>query len=212
MKRNILLATSGVLLLATSMAYGATGLYVNGNFGFAVPNDSDVTDSAYPEDPSVKIKSDAGIALGAAVGYNFGTFRFEGELAYQGNDFDKKIFADTDETYMNRISGDTSSTAWLINGYYDFVNKSAFTPFISAGLGMATIDLSITLPAEDNKRFSGDDTVFAWQVGAGVGYAINEKLTIDLKYRYFRTADVEIDTLTVPYSSNNIYVGMRYTF
>jgi len=40
---------------------------------------------------------------------------------------------------------------------------------------------------------SEDDTVFAYQIGAGAGYAVNKNITIDLKYRYFATEDPDFE-------------------
>ncbi len=101
------------------------------------------------------------------------------------------------------VAGDTSSFALLLNGYYDIVNESKFTPFIGVGVGVAKVEVSFA---------TDDDTVVAYQVGAGVGYAVNEKITLDVKYRYMGTADPEFDTTTIEYSSHNVYAGIRIAF
>ena len=61
-------------------------------------------------------------------------------------------------------------------------------------------------------RYDADDTVFAWQVGAGIGYALTPQLTFDLKYRYFATSDPEFDGTEVEYASHNVYAGIRLHF
>ncbi len=66
----------------------------------------------------------------------------------------------------------------------------------------------MNLPGFEND----DDTVFAYQVGAGVGYAVTEKVSFDVKYRYFATSDPEFDTTKAEYSSHNVYAGIRVTF
>ncbi len=33
-------------------------------------------------------------------------------------------------------------TTYMVNGYYDFHNSTAFTPYISAGVGLAHVKLS----------------------------------------------------------------------
>jgi outer membrane autotransporter protein len=208
MKTNVfVIAACAILLSTTSLAYSATGPYVGGNIGIAIPVDSDVSDSTLPG-ISVTFKSKTGIALGAEAGYNFGIFRLEGEIAYQRNDLDKATFSGRSVD----LSGNTSSVAFLCNGYFDFVNKTAFTPFITAGIGFARVSADIKIPTLSNISESDDDTVFAYQVGAGVGYAVNQKVSIDLKYRYFGTSDPKFDTIKAPYSSHNIYLGMRYNF
>ncbi|MEJ2169456.1 MAG: outer membrane beta-barrel protein, partial [Desulfobacterales bacterium] len=63
--------------------------------------------------------------------------------------------------------------------------------------------------------FSGsndDDTVFAYQVGIGIGYAVTKKITIDVRYRYLGTEDSEYDTTKAEFASNNVLLGMRINF
>jgi opacity protein-like surface antigen len=103
----------------------------------------------------------------------------------------------------NISSSDITALSFLINGYVDFVNSSRFTPYISGGIGVANLDYKIA-------NWSDYDSVFAYQVGAGVAFAINKHFTIDLKYRFFATEELEttIDT----FESHNIYLGVRYNF
>ncbi len=48
--------------------------------------------------------------------------------------------------------------------------------------------------------------------GFGAGYAINEKVTLDMKYRYFGTSDPDFDGVKAEFSSSNIYAGIRVGF
>jgi len=208
MKKQILtIACCAALLSISSIAYSAEGLYMSGNVGLAMANDSDVTDSDVPG-LTLNFESDSGFAFAGAIGNSFSNYvRLEAEIAYQKNDMDKVGLLGVSVP----INGDTSSTALLFNGYFDFINKSAFTPYISGGLGFANVDVSaITVPGLGTLTSSDDDTVFAYQFGVGVGYAVNDKVTIDVKYRYFGTADLEFDTTEVEYSSHNIYAGIRF--
>ena len=108
------------------------------------------------------------------------------------------------------LTGDTSSLGLLLNGYYDFVNKSPWTPFVSAGLGLARVDSNdMNVPGSGIANTNEDDTVFGFQVGAGVGYAVSGTVSLDVKYRYFGTSDPEFDTTDVEYSSHNVYAGVR---
>lgn len=210
MKKNILVITGCAMLLSiSSIAHSVEGLYMSGNVGLAMASYSDFTDST---DPGITfdIESDSGLALGVAVGYAFGNnTRIEVEIAHQKNDLDKiglrGVYVD--------LTGDTSSLALLLNGYYDFANESAFTPFISAGLGFARVEVNdFNVSGSGLPSTSYDDTVFAYQVGAGVSYAVHEKMTLDVKYRYFVTSDPDFNTLTSEYSSHNIYAGIRLAF
>lgn len=204
--KKIIVTTVGcaMLLSLSSVAYSA-GPYVSGNLGLAVASDSDVTDSTVPG-TTIEIESDSGMALGVAAGYGFANnTRLEGEIAYQKNDLDKARALG-----VVGLTGDTSSLALLLNGYYDFVNKSPMTPFISAGVGLARVDVNdMNMPGSGFPNANDDDTVFAYQLGAGVGYAVNAKVSLDVKYRYLGTSDPEFDTTDVEYSSHNVYAGIR---
>lgn len=184
-------------LCIVSIAYSKEGVYVSGNFGATVPLDSDVTDS------DAEITFDTGWGILGAVGYDFGMFRLEGELGYQENDLDEgKLWG-----YSLPLDGDVSSFSGLINGYVDYHNSSRFTPYITAGLGMANVEVS-----SSQYWNSDDDTVFAYQFGLGCAYNITEELVIDVRYRYFATEDPSFDLMEVESASNNFYAGLRYTF
>ena len=208
-KSYFMIASCAMLLSVSSIAYSAEGPYVSGNLGISMPSDSDLTDSAVPG-ITFDIESDSGLALGVAVGYRLANnIRIEGEVAYQKNDFDKVSALGVDFD----LTGDVSNLAFLLNSYYDFANESAFTPFISVGIGFANVEVNdMNVPGLGTPEYSDDDTVFAYQVGAGVGYAVNDKVSLDVKYRYFATSDLEFDTTEVEYSSHNVYAGIRVAF
>ena len=198
-----------MLLSISSVAYSTTGPYLSVNVGVAIPDDSDITDSTAPG-MTMDLESDEGLALGVAVGYSFPcNMRIEGEFAYQENDLDKVSLYGIDAD----LTGDTASYAFLVNGYYDFKNTSAFTPFIGGGIGMAKVEINdLNSPGSGDPDVSDDDTVFAYQFGAGVAYTINEQVSLDVKYRYFGTSDPEFDTTELEYSSHNLYAGIRISF
>jgi opacity protein-like surface antigen len=210
MKKTFLITAACAMTLSiSSIAFSAEGPYVSGNLGLAIPSDSDLTDSTLPG-ITINIESDSGLALGVAAGYAFANnTRIEGEIAYQKNDLDKASLFGVNVD----LTGDTSSLALLLNGYYDFKNASAFTPFISGGIGMAKVEINdMNIPGSGLPNTNEDDTVFAYQVGVGVSYAVNEKVSLDVKYRYFGTADPEFDTTEAEYSSHNVYAGIRVSF
>lgn len=186
----------------------AEGFYVSGNIGLAMANDSELTDSTVPG-TTVDTEFDSGLSFGAALGYDFKPFRVEGEISYQQNDIDNIGAGDV----FFEPTGDAVVLSFLMNGYYDFINSSAFTPYVSAGLGVAQIEFNnLNISALGFSGSNDEDTVFAYQVGVGVGYAITEKVTIDLKYRYFGTADSEYDTIEAEFASHNVLFGIRVNF
>ena len=215
MKKTVqLLLVAAMFFSLSTFAYSAPGLYVGGNFGLASLNESDISSSDIPAGVNMKFITDKGLSLGGFVGYAFeNNFRIEGELVSQSNDFDKIKVDYLGTKVALDLDGDISSGALLANGYYDFKNESRFTPFIGAGVGIANVvinDLEIVGSGESDE--DGDETVIAYQLTVGVGYEITERITLDLKYRYFATEDLDIDGGTVEYSSNNFYSGIRFSF
>jgi opacity protein-like surface antigen len=211
MKKNIFIITGCAMLLSvSSIAYSAEGPYVSGNLGIAMASDSDLSETG----ATGTMEFDQGFAFGVAAGYGFGSTRVEGEIAYQKNDYDKlSINVPGVGSWSTDVDGDATSTAFLVNGYYDFKNNSSITPFIGAGLGFAKVDVgAISVPGFGTVTTSADDTVFAYQIGAGVGFAVNEKVSLDLKYRYFATSDPDFEGTEAEYSSHNLYAGVRVSF
>ena len=210
MKKVLCTSLVAASFIFTATAYSADGVYVSADVGMAILGDADATDPAFPR-LSASMEFDTGAAVLAAVGYKMQNFRFEGEIGYQKNDFDQQQFAG----YTDDLSGDQTSLTFLANVYYDIPNTTKFTPFITAGIGFAQVDINdLSTPNSSQPPYNDDDTVLAGQVGAGVSYAVNEMFDIELKYRYFMADELEFSdnsTLDGP-SSHNIYLGMRYTF
>lgn len=176
--------------------YLPAGTYITGNLGLAMATDADVDNA----NPGESLKYDYGYAINGGLGYNFGNnMRLEAEVGYQENDLDKMKNSPA-------ASGDTRNISLLVNGYLDFTNGGPFVTFISAGVGIANIDIDFS---STGPWGNGDDTVLGIQLGAGMGYMVNDTLTIDVKYRYFETEDVEIGDFDIDYSTHNIYVGAR---
>jgi len=103
------------------------------------------------------------------------------------------------------------------SGYYDFQNSSAITPYITAGLGIAKVKASLSLEVEiDEETYSvsvsDSDTVFAYQFGAGLEYAINKDVSLDARYRYFATSDPSFETTEAEFASHNLMLGARFKF
>lgn len=59
---------------------------------------------------------------------------------------------------------------------------------------------------------SANDTVLAYQIGAGVGIEMHKDLFFDITYRYFATTDPEFGVTKAENSSSNTYAGIRFNF
>lgn len=129
-----------------------------------------------------------------AAGYNFKP-RFDVPLRAE---LEISIFdnADTDEETVTINGRQYKATnihgmqvfTLFVNGYWDINTGSAFTPYVTAGLGMARLSSDGALYGEiaNGGWQFGDSTVnnFAWNVGLGLSYAFTGQFSVDAGYRY----------------------------
>jgi opacity protein-like surface antigen len=181
--------------------YIPEGTYATVNIGLVKTDNSDIENT----DPTLALEYDLGYAINGGVGYNFGNnMRVETEVSYIQSDLDQIDFP---ASGAEAVTGDLEAVTFLVNGYLDFTNGGPFTTFVTAGVGIANIDLNFKYPTISAW---GDDNVLAYQVGAGIGYMLTETLTIDLKYRFLQTEDIELGDLDISYASHTIYMGARF--
>ncbi len=107
----------------------------------------------------------------------------------------------------------------MVNALHDFETGGPITPYIGGGLGIAWVDLDDYGIAAVPNVLDDDDSAFAWQVIAGVGYEVTPRATISLDYRYFSTeADVTTSAATgsvsndVDLDNHTLMIGLRYRF
>jgi len=87
MKRIIMVAVLALVLISTSAHAARKGMYFSGNVGVSLLSDTDwnIPISFLTGEESY----DLGFRIGGALGYDFGAFRVEGEIAYRTNDADE---------------------------------------------------------------------------------------------------------------------------
>lgn len=122
----------------------------------------------------------------------------------------------------------------LVNGYWDIRTSTPFTPWVSAGLGFSHLSLDQHTVDSDTQistgrlddvarsgNHSGSSSNFAWAVGAGINWALTDNVSLDLSYRYVDAGKVEAnyttrrgvsETAKVSVTSNDVLLGVRYTF
>lgn len=207
MKRTFaILVCLFISLMLPGISSGAEKIqpYINAQVGGTYLTDAQISD--YYGGASLDFTP--GFTAGLAGGVKYGMFRVEGEFGYQINEIDSINAYDTekDGLYTGEGKGDLSAWSFLANFYADFATGTPVTPFVTAGMGMAIVQL--------NDFFGGDyhDEVFAYQVGGGLSYAINPKMNIDLKYRYLATSDPSFGGKDAEFASHNVYCGFRYDF
>lgn len=214
MKKGILaVVVCSVLLLAAAPVF-AEGGYLGIEGGAVWPEDVSFSASG----GSGNLSFDTGWSLGAVAGYNFGTWRLEGEYAYRSNSNDGSVTAGT-SGFTESGGGDTVTNALFLNAFYDFrmVSPTVY-PYLGAGGGVAWVDQELSTPSF---RVDDSDTVFAYQFIAGIGFDVSKAFTMTLDYRYFATADPSYTfnttsgasgSFNAESKSSNVMLTLRFNF
>ncbi len=244
-RRVSCLAVAGAIAAGFGGAAAAEGLYAGVGGGFVFPRDSDINGqatAAFPTPVDATAKSDRGLAVSGAVGYRFADgLRVEGELSYRKYDF-KTInvrepgglavlipgFADLNAQQQagalnalrgtRELEGDLRSLTLMANLYYDFDLGLDFKPYVGGGIGLSRV--SVEGSVSGRKTVDDDDTVMAYQLGAGLGYRVggsdDRPVTISVDFRHFATADPTFEgALTgTPFDAeiggNYVGIGLRF--
>ncbi|ASQ89890.1 hypothetical protein CHL67_02225 [Prosthecochloris sp. GSB1] len=195
-------ALSLLAVFLVAATWSSTGFsaekYVSGNIGISWFNDIDL-DPLYEfdgEDITQKTEMGSGIALTGAFGCDYGDFRTELELGYQTSDVENMVFIEDGDEYDfddngEDISGDVSVTTLMANGYYD-IDLGGIELFLTAGVGIAQIDVDDVDYDEENIVYNSSETTLAYQLGAGFGIPVSDGIMLDARYRYFATTDATI--------------------
>ena len=194
--------------LAVSTCVAAQGPYLGINSSVVAVNDIDLSGAEF--------RTDRGWGIGIVGGYDFGRYRLEGELTYRKNEVDDVEISSWGHRDMTG-DGDITSTSFLVNGYFDFENKTMFTPYVGFGLGAASIAFN-NVSASGIDLVDDDSSMLAAQLAFGCSYAINEFVALDIGYRYFFTDEIELtnkfgnDVSADSYESHNVLGGLRISF
>lgn len=194
MKKLILPILVAGICVAPSLASASMNPYVSISGGAGIMQDS--SENGF----SNAVQYGTGYLINGAFGLKNDAFRVEAEIGYHSNSIDSY--------YGLPYTPDTNNLnlwSFMANAYYDFnMTDSDISPFIMGGLGLANVSW-------DYPGGSEDDSVFAWQLGAGVAFRATKKLNIDVGYRYFSTADVDMfGGYKYSIGSHNIIAGVRF--
>lgn len=138
--------------------------------------------------------------------------------------------------------GDLNAYTAMGNVIYDFLPNSKISPFLGAGVGGMNLSVktlgqfsgkptggafaanTAANPAYQNLSIDDDQWVFAYQGLAGLTYQATSQLSLDLTYRYIKTADAKFASVgSAPggfqpgvfrgkYQDQSLTLGVRYAF
>jgi opacity protein-like surface antigen len=231
MKRNLFVVVVLAILAIPAVSLAAPprpGPYVSGFFGVSVPQNTDVTFTQFGTTVDTfndRVEFEPSVFIGGTGGYDFGFVRLEGELSYKRGELDTVTSTgpnpvpppSTTTTRYTHVDGSLGALAMMFNCFFDLHNDTPVTPYFGGGAGFAALHLSDTFSRGTQLYWSDDDTVFAYQAGAGLEIAINRRLSLDLGYRYFATAQANFNKnwtteTSLKFESHNAAVGFRVKF
>ena len=224
MIKRLFLAMVLTLALSFSAFAADNGFYLGLKFIDSIQSTGDISKGGGTKFFDVDNYSQNTIGGGVFVGYDFYPMhqvpvRAEIEYAIRTNsetDWDTKNFGN-----LATLKGQWNLQTLFLNAYWDFHNDTAFTPYIGGGIGMGFIQSKYEVNAPGlSDSYNETNTVFAWNAGAGVAYAITDNLSADLAYRFVglgyhendKTVDGQKFKVGMAPYANEFSLGIRYTF
>jgi OOP family OmpA-OmpF porin len=114
------------------------------------------------------------------------------------------------------VDGSTAREAGMVNLWYDFHGNGVgrrWSPYLGAGAGVGRLVVD-HLGESGNPVADGVRRVFAYQAGAGVGYALTPRLSLSADYRFLETTRSYFSgpsgEVPLKYRANALLVGLRY--
>lgn len=220
MKGNLSKAAALVALLAGSagIAHATDGWYLQGTAGYSFDGDVDTAPGVSYDWRKGELGDDWVGAVSLGYGLSNG-LRLEGEVAYRDNEIDPIPSV----TSLDGADAGGSATVWsaMLNFIYDFNKDGVVQPYLGVGVGAAQVNLELTDADPPPTYFIDDeDVVFAHQFLAGLGFALSDRLTLDIGYRYFAANDLEVaanyaglaEAVEADYKQQAATVGLRWQF
>lgn len=177
--------------------------YVSLGAGLTATNDSDFDIAGVSGNIGIDNAANFSAAIGTSLTKNI---RTEFEISYRDPDLNDIHINGGGSASLN---GDIQTWAYLLNGYYDFNPINKFSPYLSLGIGAATHKGSIS---GGGITESSTDTVFAYQAGLGVNYALSPKTDLWIGYRYLGSTKPDFDGLKANYNANEFRGGIKFNF
>ncbi|MEO1082995.1 MAG: outer membrane beta-barrel protein [Acidobacteriota bacterium] len=178
-------------------------------------SDSDLSDDDF-DGTSVNAEFKTGFNVGGILGYKFRNgLRLEGEYTYRRADIDEITANGVSASSIGvDVGGDVSAHAAMANVFWEPRVFGNWLPSIGGGVGVGFVNAEVTVSSPEFAPESDDssDTVFAYQAGAGLGYAFTDNVIGSIDYRYWATTDPNFDGTDAEIGTHNVSAGVRVQF
>lgn len=209
MNTKLLLAASVFAIsscLATAASASCDGPYLAVRGGVTNHSLGD-KDENVATDKKLDVDDNAAMFSGA-IGYRWGYFRLEAEYVYREDtdDTQHKIIQGIATTSVVTRSAEFSSESYMANFYWDLSPYTMFTPYLSAGIGITSLEYTFKNTGLSTIKYSEDN--FTWSVGGGLSAQITTRLNLDIGYRYYDMGELADGDI----HNHEVYGGLRYVF
>lgn len=162
---------------------------------------------------------DSGFVAGLRLGHRYSdSLRADVELSYRRDEIDE--LTSPGNIITEGYSFTFTTVALMANGYYDFAPMGRFTPYVGAGVGMASVKTAGSIaPGDSGFDYDASQSAFAAQLRLGATVAVSEKMDMGLEYTHFRAFGLDdnlsadfYDTLQDDYRSDSVSVLLRLRF
>lgn len=172
-------------------------IYLAGAAGAHVPDD---LESTAPTGVGFEIEHETGLAAAVAIGRYFGdSLRGEIEVSWRKSDSDNV----TSFGAAVPVESELTTTAAMVNVYYDVRFGWPIVPYLGLGIGAAFVESDDVDDGFGNVGPGKDSTEFAYQAIAGFAWEFGPRFALTGDYRYFGTGDDDI-------TSHTFLAGLRF--
>jgi len=234
--RKLLIAGALVSTALATPAFARDGsVYAGLDGGLVRPYKFDLRFHNATTDVSnaMRIRHKLGFDVDGVVGYDFGMFRLEGELAYKRAELkdaliDRNALIAVLEPGGNGdpdALGQTRVVSGMVNALLDLGSEDTINFSVGGGIGYARVRYKTDISPPSALGFAGSDSAIAFQGIAEARTPLTRNVDLGVKYRYFQTARLHYGTfcestcgIVPPYDlsgkwkSNSIMLSVRYNF
>lgn len=215
MDRRILGGVLAVgLALCVAQPARAEGWYVG---AFAVPyvEAEDIDFGTALGTVTTTFEGDTG--LGFVVGREIGSWRIEADWSWREFDVEDHLLAGA---ALPGPTGAMDAHTYFVNVIYDFNRKGAVAPYLGLGAGWAEVELEEFGVAPVPQVLKDDDSGFAWQAIAGLGFNLGERWNLFVDYRLLVADGLEVTvapgaggvTSEIDFETQSLQAGARFRF
>ena len=203
------------LFVAAATAAHAEGWYVG---GFVTPytDADDIEFGTALGTVTTTFEGDMGFG-GVVAGREIGSWRVEGEWSARDFEVEDHILGGA---ALPGPTGSLDASSYMVNAIYDFNRDGTVAPYLGAGAGWTEVELDDFGVAPVPQVLSDDDSGFAYQLIAGLGFNLGERWNLFVDYRLLVADGLEVTvtpgaggvTSEVDFETQSLQVGARFRF